>query len=689
MNKSNPYEYHDGILGVQARFLFEGGKDRDTHRDSLQLIGYFGLSKKVERGQIVRLRTGCTNYPQLLRWDTLPERWRELVVKSFGNPPEMVRKSIFERHYERDMAAFDFYSLHRFQDDSPLSDDKIDEYTANASVLNTMAAIYGKRKPYIKMLKGQTGNAWTATVNEAIRFRDVVYHTLPDSPDRLRKTFNRYRQQGYASLISGKHGNDNRRLVTPEVEIFINSLFADCVGKPSKEEISRRYDGFLTGYVEVINNETGEVYSPKAFPALSRSTIYTYLAKWHNAIATEPLRGDDRQKLMGKFKPYHSMEQAKYAGSIISVDDRQPPFKTPNGREVWFYNGIDLGSEAFMCWVYGNSKEGIILDFYRQMVRNCHEWGINIPAELEAEASLNSTLRAGLLKEGNMFQYVHIEPNNARAKRIERYYGDMRYGSEKQREGWLARPHARSENNRADLSKVPTVTYEAIVEGCLRDIEDWNNTEHSKIKGKTRWEVFMERQHPDIKPTNYRGIIPYIGYKTETSCKTGIIKLDNSEFLLGTGGLLAVGGQLVNLMSRVEWQDIDVYWLDDNRGKVLKAYVYIGDEYICEAIEKPTYNRARIERTPQDEANCELMNKYVATIESYGRKRKGELEDLTIIDNRPKTLNNRFSIAGLGRYNPSAQAAEILPEPGEFEMPFNPELNDVQTPRKRSLSDRF
>lgn len=288
-----------------------------------------------------------------------------------------------------------------------------------------------------------------------------------------------------------------------------------------------------------------------------------------------------------------------------------------------------------------------------------------------------------------MFQYVHIEPNNARAKRIERYFRDLRYGSEKQREGWLARPHARSENNRADLAKVPTVTYEAIVEGCLRDIEDWNNTEHSKIKGKTRWEVFMERQHPDIKPTNYRGIIPYIGYKTETSCKTGIIKLDGGEFLLGTGGLLAVGGQLVNLMSRVEWQDIDVYWLDDNRGRVLKAYVYIGDEYICEAIEKPTYARPHIERTPQDEANCELMNKYVATIESYGRKRKGELEDLTIIDNRPKTLNNKFSIAGLGRYNPSTEPVDMLPPAGEFEMSFNPELNDVQTPRKRSLSDRF
>ena len=244
MGKINPYEFHEDTLGVQARFLFDG---QNAHSDSLQLIGYRGLALKVERGQITRLRRQGPGQPMLLKFDTLPERWRDLIVKSFGNPPELIRRSLFERHYRRDTAAVDFFSLYRFSDDSPLKEDKIEEYTINASVLNTMAEIYLKRRPYIKMLKGQTGTAWVATVNEAIRFRDVVAHTLPDSPDRLRKTFNRYRQQGYASLISGKHGNDNRRVVTPEVEIFINSLFADSVEKPSKEEISRRYDGFLCG----------------------------------------------------------------------------------------------------------------------------------------------------------------------------------------------------------------------------------------------------------------------------------------------------------------------------------------------------------------------------------------------------------------------------------------------------------
>ena len=86
---------------------------------------------------------------------------------------------------------------------------------------------------------------------------------------------------------------------------------------------------------------------------------------------------------------------------------------------MWFYLGIDLGSEAITTWVYGTSKEGIILDFYRQMVRNYAEWGLPLPDEIECESNLNAAYREGFLKSGNMFQNVRIEANSARSKRCE------------------------------------------------------------------------------------------------------------------------------------------------------------------------------------------------------------------------------------------------------------------------------
>jgi hypothetical protein len=127
-------------------------------------------------------------------------------------------------------------------------------------------------------------------------------------------------KNGCLSLLSGHYGNANRRKVKPAVELFLNSLFAKSGQKPTRAEIERQYSAFLTGQIEVINNETGEVYNPAKFPDISISTINLYLNKWKNAIANESLRSGNRQKWLAKFKPYHSMK-VEMAGSIIFVDD--------------------------------------------------------------------------------------------------------------------------------------------------------------------------------------------------------------------------------------------------------------------------------------------------------------------------------------------------------------------------------
>jgi len=341
---------------------------------------------------------------------------------------------------------------------------------------------------------------------------------------------------------------------------------------------------------------------------------------------------------------------------------------------MWFYNGIDLASEVFTTWVYGKSKEGIILDFYRQMVRNYHEWGLNLPAEIECESSLNSSFKDTFLKEGNMFQYRQMYANKARSKRIEAYYKPLRYQIEKQREGWLARPFAVSEPNQ--ISNVPkmTVPYERLVEESLKDIVTWNNMEHSKIKGKTRWEVFLENQNPDLKPTNYKAIMPYLGNHTPSSCNTGITRLNYRLWLLGDHGNIYTGEKLINLMKQVEGQDFEVYWLDGNDGKIIKAMVYMEGRYICELLPKPMPNKARVERTAEDEEQMAIMTRYEATVNGYMRTQKNKLDQVTIIDHRKKTLNDKFQIPGLSKVSKEPREVEVLEEV-ENEYQYNPNRN--------------
>lgn len=690
MCKETPYEYHEDKLGVQGRFLFSG---KNAHKDSLELITESGLHKRITREQIVRIRAQAPNTPMLVWFDTLPHQWQEAIVRIWGEAHKLTQQTLFERLYVRDMDAFHFYSLHKFDDQVGLDGDKINEYTLNASVLNTIGKVYGMRRRLRQGLKGTVLPIWTIITTECNRFKETVNHTLPENERRLRDKYNAYKKNGYEELIHKGHRQTNALKVDEFHLELLNNMFAGMDHKPTYAEVAQTYEGFLNGYVEVINESTGEVYRPKDFKTLSVATVWNHLSKWENKIGTFLSRSGDRQRYMALFKPYHKLLQPKYAGSIISVDDRQPVFEYENGKRLWFYNAIDLGSEAFTCWVYGKDKAGIIMEFYRQMVRNYAMWGLSLPAELEGEMNLNASFKDTFLQEGNMFQYVRIEANNARGKRIEQYYRPLRYNYEKKREGWLARPFALSEANQARTDKKTLVPFEEIVQGCLADIQTWNNTEHSKIKGMSRWDVFLAMQHPSLRPINYHGILPYLGYREKSSVKAGIIRFRNDKFLLGMDGVICTGEKLIAMMQQVEGKNVDIFYLDDNFGHVLKAHVYIDNRFVCEAVPQPGYNRARIEQTKDDLMNRELMSKYVNTIESFGRRQKNELHKVTIIDNRPVTIGNSFQLVdpngfAPNTYTPGTEPAKVL-KGVDTETEFQQALNGGSTSFNRSLLNTF
>jgi len=634
--------------------------------------------KRVQRG-------GGYNKLRLIDFDSLPNHIKEAL----GDPRK--NKHILERYYKTDKETIDFYTDYTFQDGSYIDDDLQERYITNASMIKALLALKEDRIRETLSKSGVVRNIYGELLNDAVSFNPIlktkwkVQHTLPECERRFREALDKFTKQEYISVISRKHKNVNAKKVDDKTIELLNNMFSGQKHKPTYTEVAGQYEGFLNGYVTIINNETAEQYDPKNYKQISEGTIELYLRQWENRIGNEAKRSGNRQKLIAKYKPYHSLLHPEYAGSIISIDDRNPPFEYQKGKRIWFYNGIDLGSEAFTCWVYGKTKEGIITDFYRQLVRNYHEWGFNIPAELECESSLNSSFANTFLQEGYMFENVRIEPCNARGKRIEAYYRPLRYELEKKREGWLARPFALSEANQVSNENIPLVPYNDLITDCLKDIETWNNMPHSIYKDKTRWEIFTEKQHPDLKPTNYRAILPYLGYKTETSCHAGIMKLQGKEFLLGDNGSIYAGEKLITLMKTVEGQYIDIYWLDDNDGNVFKALVYIGTQYICEALPKPVYSRAIIERTENDLEKREIMSKYATTVDGYMNTQKKKLDKVTIIDERPKTLNNNFSIFNNKVEKITEGEVEILPELQEEEFEFIHSENTY----KSSLKDRF
>jgi hypothetical protein len=117
----------------------------------------------------------------------------------------------------------------------------------------------------------------------------------------------------------------------------------------------------------------------------------------------------------------------------------------------------------------------------------------------------------------------------------------------------------------------------------------------------------------------------------------------------------------------------------------LKAFVYLDDTLICEAVPKPVYNRAKIERTPADEAAREVMSAYVATIEAYMRRKAASIGSVVVIDNTEKTLNKKFAMPNISRFEAKEDGpVEILDTPEDDEVITTPNTGFV-----RSLKDRF
>lgn len=650
---------------------------------------YEALKKAIQRDKQRDFGLRCINRggrgrQLLIDYDTLPGRIR-LNIRD----PRIPEHPLVP-FYQIDEMAIDFYATFQFADGSHIAESIQRRYVTNASVLQAATKLKeARRLEWLKFGESKFRPLIRTVCSDVTSFNNYLLqhfgtqHTLPSNLRRFSDVFNKFMRNGYVSLISRKHGNTNAAKVDDKTIALLNAMFADARKKPSPVELSRIYNGFLNGYIEVVNSETGELFNPEEFKPISKTTIYLCLNDWENRIATHKIRSGDRQKYMANYKPHHSLLHPEYAGSILSVDDRQPPFEYAPGRRIWFYMGIDLGSEAYVAWVYGKTKEGIIVEFYRQLVRNYHQWGIPLPYELECELSLNSSLKDSILTPGRLFQQVRMEPNNARGKRIEAYFGQIRYGLEKQHLDFVARPFARRESNQAGAPSKP-LPYDKIIEQCLRDIETWNNMPHSRIPGKSRWEVLLEKQHPELKPINFKLFLRQLGYHTRSSCRAGIIRLQGEEYLLGNNGKVAAGEELINYMCQVEGKEVDIYWLDGNNGRVIAALVYSGERLICEAVPKPIYHRAKLEQTQADFAAREIMSKYVATIEGFGRRRAKEIIPVTIIGSLPVTINNKFAIKETAHRFDADMQPEILPEPGPED-----EFVPVDIDFKRNMIDRF
>ena len=167
----------------------------------------------VTRGRINVLRPGkgLGSYA-LIEYRSLPERFRIRFEEKYGDPEKTMKQD--EMPLASDAEARRFYHDHLLPNGEHLPEEKQEEYTLNARVLNALRDMLETQKTMRRAYGNHTPVIWSNIFAAAEELRDAYGHTLPKSEARLRDKLRQYRKEGYVCLVSGKFCNANTLKIT-------------------------------------------------------------------------------------------------------------------------------------------------------------------------------------------------------------------------------------------------------------------------------------------------------------------------------------------------------------------------------------------------------------------------------------------------------------------------------------------
>ncbi|OAV65499.1 hypothetical protein Barb6XT_02385 [Bacteroidales bacterium Barb6XT] len=205
------------------------------------------------RNQVTVLRRGCYGTPTLIEYRSLPLRFKERVCAKYGDPERSLLKCDLRNMAVKDLKAEAFHQGYSFDGRG------FDRLTPEA-----VMALYDRRTMAWRSRNGSTREVWPVISRELNAVQAEFGCRLPENAVSLRRKVALYREQGYASLISKKHGNANGRKVKSREQ---DALLTELIG----------YGGNLN--FERIAEMYNTVASRMNWPAVTAATVSNHAQK--------------------------------------------------------------------------------------------------------------------------------------------------------------------------------------------------------------------------------------------------------------------------------------------------------------------------------------------------------------------------------------------------------------------------
>jgi hypothetical protein len=216
------FQFHNNILCVEGGWLYQ----------EAEVMTFDNYKKLQLRNWLKVIRRGCKGTPALVEFDSMPERFKSEIITKYGDPYKVTKNIQFKDYLNRDLTAVEYFNNYTLDNGKALPEKNIEEYIANATILNAIHNIVTNRKAKRKALGGSTAKVWDKMSEVINELPEHTYpHSLPKNVRRLKDKYTSYKKHGYESLIHKGFCNSNSEKINEDAKIWLLSRWADRVNK--------------------------------------------------------------------------------------------------------------------------------------------------------------------------------------------------------------------------------------------------------------------------------------------------------------------------------------------------------------------------------------------------------------------------------------------------------------------------